>query len=464
MAYLLLFIHSMNKILFALIFLSLSSWSADLSLFLENGNFNEEFAKQILSGDLKDGESIHLIDRSLTFKKILGSGNTTLILKVQNPETGVDFALRLPHGNTEKRYHLSDGMRFINHTFNGYEELNDAGLPIPKIHDYNKDHYLLVDIIEHDFSLRTFLARNNTFTEESKERALKSLIEFSKETALFDSIGDFHLEQAVYSKDKNKWFLLDWASGHQLARQPSSPNVFSSFLFYENNIALDGNGNEIYEINRDGHKIKVAREISEFEKAALASITNAIEEQRRVQTELDNLELDRIKQKLSTLSDHKEVLEVYKNIHTKHLASFFTLLQKDFIANQLEKFPRGALGASELDLLMNHLGKFTPYFFSQFAEKIIDNIYDLETFNHLYVKLQTIGLDEELEDDIAGAIARNMERLLRNTTNDPKILDSVEKLKNDYGLINYMAKEHLANAAQYLKPATSCRDVISSFL
>lgn len=454
----------MKSLLLLLLFLNQSIWSADLSLFNIDGTFNDEFAKNILNGDLKAGENIHLDGRSVTYKKTLGSGNTTIILEVYDSQKNKSFALRLPHGNTDKRFSISDGKRYINHTYNGYNELKQAKLPIPQIHEYKKNSYLLVDLIDHDFNLRTFLARNALHSESDKKKVLESLLEFSKKTSLFDSIADFHLEQAVYSKKQNKWFLLDWASGHQLARMPSSPTIFSHYLFSDNNKEINEEGEELLKKLEDGQKVNVKREISDFEKDVYELLKNEIETQRRKQTEIDNIELDKIKSILSTINSHEEILNTYKNIDSNHMGSFFTMLQKDFIDNQLEKFPKNALRKEELKALLDRMGKYSPYYFSQFAEKVIENIYDIETFKYLYNRINRIGVDEEIEDDIAQAIAKNIQRILQNSYSNSTNIKAIEELRSDFGLINYRTRDILKNANEYLQPARNCRELISNLL
>ncbi|OIQ20667.1 MAG: hypothetical protein BM556_01645 [Bacteriovorax sp. MedPE-SWde] len=454
----------MKLILVFLFILNLSAWSADLHLFKDDGSFNDYFSTSILSGDLKEGENIHLYDRKVTFKGILGSGNTTMILRVQDTSRNIELALRLPHGNEEKRFGINDGKRFINYTYDGYKDLKEAKLPIPKIHSYLKSSYLLVDLVEHDFDLKTFLARNEFIEESDRSKIQESLLKFAKETAIYESIGDFHLEQIVYSKQKNKWILLDWADNHQLARLPSSPKLFNSHQLVSNNIALDKNGKELYEELDNGKTVKVHRDITEFEKNILNLLHEEIENQRRVQESIDKSTIEELKIKLQGLSDHTDIMDVYKDLKSAHLASFFTVLQKDFVDNQLKKFPIGIIKKPELKILLDNLGKFTPYYFSQFSEKILTNINDLESFMFLYQRIKDIGLDEDLEDDIADAITKNIERILSNTTSDEKALKTIETLKNEYGIISYRTRNILDKADEYLKPAPNCNDTLFSIL
>ncbi|WP_127714375.1 hypothetical protein [Halobacteriovorax sp. HLS] len=453
----------MIRTLILILFLNLSSWSADLYLYDDTGSFNDEFSKNILTKDLKDGERIFLKDRSVIYKGVLGSGNTTLILKVIDPESNTELALRLPHGNEEKNFLISDGKRFINYTYSGFNELQEMKLPIPKIHEFQKDSYLLVDLIEHDFTLRTFFARNEHIDEVLKTKVVNALAEFSKKSAIYETIGDFHLEQLVYSIEKDKWFLLDWVSGHQLARLPSSPNIFKYHHIDDNRFQLDENGKTIYTLNTAGNSKKVEREISEFERDTLNFIKEQIEEQRVKQVAIDEARLESLKLELSKLTNKEDILEVYKNNSSNHLASFYTLLQKDFINNHLSKFPQGKLTSEELDSLLTNLGKFSPYYFSQFTEKILSSINDLNAFMILYDKINEIGLDEELEDDVAIAISKNIERILSNTTNDPSALKTIEELKGSFGVINYRTRDLLSNAQEYLLPKNSCNNIISSF-
>jgi len=268
------------------------------------------------------------------------------------------------------------------------------------------------------------------------------------------------LQQVVYSTQKNKWYLLDWTSKHQLARLPSSPMIFSEFLFSENNKALNSKGTILMNDIEDS----VPRTVTEFERQTLERLHNEIEEQRRQQGVVDNIEFEKIKNRLQTLSDHKKVINLYKEIKNTHMASFYTLLQRDFIDNQILKFPQGMIGATDLKALLDGLGKFTPFYFSEFSGKILSSLNDLEAFMILYKKINLIGLDEEDEDDIATAIAKNMERILSNTTSSPENDNIINKLKEDYGVINYQTREILSKANELLKTPNSCTGNISSFL
>ncbi len=431
----------MIRFLFILFTFNLSVWSADLHLFNSDDVFNDNFAQSILSGELKAGESIHLRGKSVIYKEVLGSGNTTLILKVHDNEMGQDLALRLPHGNQEKNYNIHDGKRFINHSFAGFSELEETKLPIPMIHSYEDSSYLLVDVIENDFDLKDFLTNNESIPDVEKAHIEEALFDFAKQSAIYQTIGDFHVEQLVYSKAKGKWFLLDWSSGHELARLPSSPTLFTQHFFTNSK-----------------------RPITEYESNLLNSLNEIVSEERAKQSELDTIELEKIKQQLSEITDYKKILEVYKEIETKHLMSFYTLLQKDFISNHLNKFPSGELKKQELELLLNHLGKFSPYYFSQFAEKVMANIYDLDAFMFIYKKMNEIGLDEELEDDISNIISDNIQRILSNTTESPEATETIEKLKGDFGLISYRTKDILAKASDFLRPPQSCQEVLAEIL
>lgn len=453
----------MNKLLL-LLSLSFAVFSADLHLFNSEGEFNSDFANQIISGDLKPDEFIHLKNRVVTYKSKLGSGNTTMILRVQDHDSGNELALRLPYGNPEKNFSTYDGQRFIDYSYNGFKDLEETSLPIPKIHAYHESSYLLVDIVEHDFTLRHFLVHNELYDNEVRERIASSLIQFAKDSAIYEQIGDFHLEQLVYSTQKNKWFLLDWTDNHQLARLPSSPKIFSSFLFSDNNIALDEEGNELFKLTENGQKVKIGREVTDFEMQTLEKLNKAIEEQRRIQQEIDEVELEKLLTKLKGLDDYSQILQVYEEVKTTHLGSFFTMLQKDFVSLQLPKFPKGVIKQAELELLFENLGKFNPYFFSQFTEKVMTNISNLETFMVLYKRIEMIGLDEDLEDDVAIAISRNIERILTDTTTSPEVLDMVHKLKGSYGLINYKTKEILTRADELLRPSQNCHNTVLSFM
>ena len=184
----------MFKLKIILSLICVSCYSADLHLFDTQGKFNDLFAVNILNGDLKTNDKVFVENKSFIYKEILGSGNTTLVLRVLDDNTGKEFALRLPHGNQELNYTISDGKRFLNHTYNGFTKLDKANLPIPKIHAYSKDSYMLVDIVEHDFTLKSLLAKHESYDQGLKSAALDSLYVFAKQSAQFTSIGDFPLD------------------------------------------------------------------------------------------------------------------------------------------------------------------------------------------------------------------------------------------------------------------------------
>lgn len=453
----------MIKLLTLIFLFSINSWSADLHLFKENGKLDDYFSKPILSGTLKTDEKIYLFEKEVIFKEILGKGNTTLILKVYDNEKKKEYALRLPHGNEKMNYDIMDGKRFINYTYDGYQELLDSNLPIPEIHSYHKGSYMVVDVVDHDFSMQTFFARNEYIDLDLKMKALNSLKEFARKVAIYEKIGDFHFEQLVYSIKNDKWTLLDWASPHQLARVIGSEIVFKEEHLMRNNFMMKENGELLRIENENGKNVPIHRPITDFEKNAFDELREIIENERSIIAARDTLELEKIKLSLAEITDYKEIFKVYSELDNVHLGSFFTLLQKDFINNQLQKLPSNKINKKEIELIFSKFGKFTPYYFSQFTEKIIDSINSLDAFMLVYEKINKVGLDEELEDDIALAIARNLERIISNTTNDPGVLKTINLLKEDFGLINFRSRELLSRAEELLRPATSCRDNIRSF-
>ncbi|WP_372655898.1 hypothetical protein [Halobacteriovorax sp.] len=450
--------------LISLIFLfSINSWSADLRLFNENGRLDDYFSKSILSGDLKPDEKIYLFNKEVIFKEILGKGNTTLILKVYDNEKKKEYALRLPHGNEKMNYDIMDGKRFINYTYEGYQELLDSNLPIPEIHSYHKGSYMVVDLVDHDFSMQTFFARNEYIDSDLKMKALSSLKEFARKVSIYETIGDFHFEQLVYSIKNDKWTLLDWASQHQLARVVGSEIVFKEEHLMRNNFMMKENGELLRRENENGKNVAIHRPISDFEKNSFDQLREIIQNERSIIAANDTVVLEELKLKLAGITDHREIIKIYSELDQVHMSSFFTLLQKDFINNHIHKFPIGSINTPELEIIFSKFGKFTPYYFSQFTEKIIESVEGLESFMFLYRMMNKIGLDEELEDDISLAIAKHLERIISNTVHGPSALKDIATLKDDFGLINYRSREILARANELLKPATSCRENIKNF-
>ncbi len=453
----------MIKLITLAFLFSINSWSADLYLFNQNGKLDDYFSKSILSGDLKPDEKIYLSDKEVIFKEVLGKGNTTLILKVYDNEKKKEYALRLPHGNEKMNYDIMDGKRYLNYSYEGYQELLDSELPIPKIHSYHKGSYMVVDMVDHDFTMQTFFARNEYIDLDLKMKAVESLKEFAKKVSIFETIGDFHFEQLVYSIKNDKWTLLDWASPHKLARITGSEIIFKEEHLMRNNFMMKENGELLRVENSNGKNVAVHRPITDFEKNTFDELREIIENERSIISASDALELERIKSRLAEITDYKKVLKVYSELDNIHMGSFFTLLQRDFINNHLQKFPRGSVNTEELEIIFSKFGKFTPFYFSQFAEKIIESIDGLEAFMYLYNMMNKIGLDEEFEDDISLAIAKHLERIISNSVHEASVLKMITTLKDDFGLINYRSREILARADELLKPATSCRDNIKSF-
>jgi len=211
-----------------LIFLAVSSWGKDVVLFdPETGKRAENYDELVRKID-KGDRLVFSDGYSGTVEKLLGKGATTKVFQVEYE--GKKVALRIPPSTGNLRTIPKSYFEYINETIEGYPPLVQAEVPVPKIIRAKPSEYVLVEKVEFNFTLGDFLRSPSKISDLERDKASKALMLFARKVANLDSIGDFHVEQLVYSPQKNQWTLLDWAKGtkhHEARLLGSSTHVFS---------------------------------------------------------------------------------------------------------------------------------------------------------------------------------------------------------------------------------------------
>lgn len=211
--------------------------AAEVRLY-QNGNQVEDYnglIRELKLGDVivfDDGSRFRFVDR-------IGEGDTTRILQVapeaRRPGEPERMALRVPYASGD--YYTSNGQRpytdFINLTIEGYPLFDRVGGIVPRRYRSATSQYIAVEMVPHDYTLHNFL-RDSKIPEEERKVAEAALLDFAKATVGLDSIGDFHPRQLVYSRENNRWTLLDWTSASkkfwfpQLQRDHIFGDVFAN--------------------------------------------------------------------------------------------------------------------------------------------------------------------------------------------------------------------------------------------
>ena len=68
---------------------------------------------------------------------------------------------------------------------------------------------IVMEVVPHHHSMFSFLRERNKFAPEVREKVDAAFSRFAKKLANYSSVGDFHLNQAVYSDEKGEFILLD---------------------------------------------------------------------------------------------------------------------------------------------------------------------------------------------------------------------------------------------------------------
>lgn len=171
------------------------------SLFDSAGRMNSEYDKIVQN--LEQNDILKFSNgKSFQLKKVLGSGNTTLIL-----ETIDGFALRIPLSAGPSKYSKLPCYMYINGFIEGYESIKNYVRTV-KIYDNNPNQYVLVEKVDLNFTLQDLLDGKIHLNSQEKAYVTQQLLNWTKETMRFMYIGDFRFEQLGFNG--NEWILLDF--------------------------------------------------------------------------------------------------------------------------------------------------------------------------------------------------------------------------------------------------------------
>ena len=158
--------------------------------------------------EFDDGHSYQVVEK-------LGVGTTARVFKVTPyPNTGEFYALRIPlqsgyYGPRLMGMKSTPMAEFINMTVTSYEQLKDSNISIPKLHRSLKSQYALMEFIQVDFSLVDLLRTPNKIPLELLQRSMEALKPFAKAVAPWKALGDFKLNNIIYSDQLQSWVFID---------------------------------------------------------------------------------------------------------------------------------------------------------------------------------------------------------------------------------------------------------------
>ncbi len=173
-------------------------------------------------------------EKSFRVGQLLGRGHTTAIFELLDHPSWV---LRVPR--IDPRSEVSKGVYergdWINKTFDGYKLLVQEGLPVVRIHEYQKDLYVIVDRVS-GFTFQDFLFNTEklNLSEYQVKSIERQLFDFVMKVSRFETIGDFHAAQIIYDKTRG-WTIIDWTAESSLYKgHGESPFDFvSRYLLLE---------------------------------------------------------------------------------------------------------------------------------------------------------------------------------------------------------------------------------------
>ena len=197
-----------------------------LVLFQKDGAFHEDYSNlQIEVNDtveFSDGEIFTVLE-------ILGSGNTTRVLKVSD-----NMALRIPLGGFDEYQDAGTGpvkidtkeahRGALNSYMRGYDRVLDVGFSVPKVFQHNNGEYIEVEFIDAKFNIADYLSGEIDLSPEVSDVVDRMLIEISIKTYDSKAGGDFRPEQMVF--DGKRIVLLDWSDSFEVGDEVKDSMLF----------------------------------------------------------------------------------------------------------------------------------------------------------------------------------------------------------------------------------------------
>lgn len=203
-----------------ILFLISAPWLAiaeQFVLFDKHGSQIEAYDKIVQS--LRKGDRIVFSDGvEYLILNILGNGNTTKILEVENGK-----ALRIPLKKGRFINQIGqEGLlyrEYIDEFEKGWRSTNSKGVRIVHLYpnEYKAGERVVVEAINVGFTLEDFLWNRNTLNLDSEaiEAVNKQVIEWFSSTFRFTYLGDFNESQVLYDLKTQKFILGD-ITGHNI--------------------------------------------------------------------------------------------------------------------------------------------------------------------------------------------------------------------------------------------------------
>ncbi len=185
--------------------------ATDFVLANENGlaeNYSEIVER------IKEGDSLTFSNgEKFRITKVLGSGNTTLVLKTLR-----GTALRVPLNSgvhIKTRIPISE---YINHTIDGHETVSKNGVKTVDLISFLRNEYVEVNYIDYKFSLEDFLSGNiDPIYLSKKDQIIQALSRWYETTHKMITIGDFASGQLIFNG--SEWILSDWTNMHMTLKE-----------------------------------------------------------------------------------------------------------------------------------------------------------------------------------------------------------------------------------------------------
>ncbi|MBL7671371.1 MAG: hypothetical protein JNM39_12880 [Bdellovibrionaceae bacterium] len=166
----------------------------------------EYYSSGLITG-IKAGDTIKFQDnQEYLVQRVISVNNADGIFEI--PDNRV---LRVPLKNGAEYSRVNT----VNQTLDGYDQLLEAGVPVPRILDYTRGTRILVEKIDISFHFVDLFDGQVKLSKQHLLRVQEEFSEFVKKFYRFNSVGDMHKGQIVYSSDRG-WLLLDWKDFHRL--------------------------------------------------------------------------------------------------------------------------------------------------------------------------------------------------------------------------------------------------------
>lgn len=196
----------------------------------------ESQKNDVIPNEVKKIETDIIKGQSLDFKngtaftplKILGFGNSTIVIEIKN-----NRALRIPRLREMQSDMEQDEIRNRLAEFHlGSQLLIDQNVPIPKILEIGIEpqtsniEYIVTEKVTAKYSLHDRLLKIRQQPLNAQEWVALSL--FARSISAFAIIADFAPRQLIWTG--KKWMLVDWMKSHDLAQTINDEDPFSSWL------------------------------------------------------------------------------------------------------------------------------------------------------------------------------------------------------------------------------------------